>query len=140
MSDIHRRNFLFGTVAAAASGTALVLTAPKEALSLFQPTLKETLALTRAPTLVRYDPLDIGETLYNAKGTPVALVTSLHVETDHDPVETTMFGDATRSLAFGGAFGGSMRLHIEAEGRFDTVTELHTAMRRHHHPNRRTRG
>lgn len=45
--SIDRRNFLFGTVAAAASGTALVLSAPKEALQLFQPTLKETLALTR---------------------------------------------------------------------------------------------
>lgn len=49
MTDLNRRNFLFGTVATAAAAAGLVLKAPQDAVKLFEPTLNETLSITRIP-------------------------------------------------------------------------------------------
>lgn len=77
---ISRRNFLFGTVAATAAGTALVLRASDDAMQLFQPTLRDIVAVSRMPQkLTRLEPVDLGSTLYAEDGTPVCIVTNINV-------------------------------------------------------------
>jgi hypothetical protein len=102
MTDFSCRNFLFGTVATAAAGTALILRSPAEAIELFRPTLAETLAIARVPHPDPQDvadPWGVGATLYNAEGTPVLEVHSYTIQVNVDTrVEVTAFGDVHRNF------------------------------------------
>lgn len=91
--QIGRRNFLFGTVAATAAAGALTILGKGEDVQLFQPTLDEIVTLTRTPMIVptgtrpSYDPIGPGDTLFNAKGKAVALVTAISAEIE--AIDTT---------------------------------------------------
>jgi len=68
---MDRRNFLFGNLAAVAGG--LIIKPTEGALTIFKPTLGETLAVTRGTTLPT---LMAGTYLYDERGNPVAVVRS----------------------------------------------------------------
>ena len=88
---ISRRNFLFGTVAATAAGTAIVLRASNDAIKLFQPTLHDIVAVSKLPQKqTRFEPIDLGSTLYAENGTPVCIVTGITI---HAPVDSLVSYD-----------------------------------------------
>lgn len=103
MGDINRRNFLFGTVAAAAAGTALVLRGDPQAIELFKPTLAETLAISRVPVPPpNHEPWSLGSVLYTAEGMPVMYVREFEIRTDVDnPIDATAFGELHRTFVEG---------------------------------------
>lgn len=117
MTEINRRNFLFGTVASVGAGTALVLAAPKEAVKLFEPTLRETVALSRMPAGFRmpltdetkWYPAGPGNTLFNSEGVPVAIIHEINMH--RDAMDVTPWGSSTRHLE-----PGLITIDIRARG------------------------
>lgn len=91
---MNRRNFLFGTIGAAAGG--LLLTAPTDSVEIFQPTLAETVAVSRVSRIPdlsapAFNPFTIGETLFNSRGEPVVIVERITMRRDAE--EDVFAGD-----------------------------------------------
>ena len=106
MPDIARRNFLFGTVATAATAAGLLLKTPEDAVEIFKPTLGETLALTRidpaeAPRPT-FSEIVRGE-LFDSRNRTVCdfVVRSVSITPKTERLEVTSFGAVERQFVQG---------------------------------------
>jgi hypothetical protein len=84
-----------------------LLKSPGDAVRIFEPTLGETLAISRIPSPDQQSKVaqgiwGIGDLLYNAEGIPVMEVHSVSIQAPVDGLlDVTMSGDMTRQFVRG---------------------------------------